>query len=226
MSNAEERLAKHVAERTEARSGEQDSPTDTSNMAVMADSAVQGVTVAFLSQVFRIAPQKVKRLLVNCPVLEYKRRGEKQVQNLYDLKTAAEFLLEPKIDPSDIVKRLKKDDLPPAINSAYWDALLKRQKWEENAVELWRTDKVREVLGTMFQTIKFTIQLWGDTVERETGLTDEQRDVINKLTDGLQQDIYNELVKNAQLSETGNLFSELPELIGEPTEEDDFSDLI
>lgn len=214
-----EAAAKRLAEHRAAK-------TATANMGVLADSALQGVTVAFLAQVFRMDPQKVKRKLVNCPVLESRLRGEKQVQNLYDLKTAAEFLIEPKIDPQEFIKRIRKEDLPPAINSAYWDALLKRQKWEENAGELWRTEKITEVLGTMFQTIKFTIQLWADNLERETGLTDEQREVLNRLTDSLQADIFQALSENAKISETRNMRADLPKLLREEEPEEDPADAL
>lgn len=186
----------------------------------LADSAIQGVTISFLSQVFRIDNNTVKRKLVNCPVLHSRKRGTTQTQHLYDLATASSYLIEPNIDPAELIKSMRREDLPNSINVAYWDAQIKRQKWEENARELWRTGKIREVLGGTFQTIKFTIQLWEDTLERQTGLTEDQRALLMQLTDSLQAEIYDALVRNKDLAQTGPQLAELPEMITETTAAD------
>jgi len=208
----------------------------------LADSALQGVSVSFLAQVFQLDPAKVKRLLVNCPIKHSQKRGKTQTQHLYDLATAAQYLVEPKISVEDVLKQIKREDLPPAINTAFWDAQLKRQKWEENAGQLWRTETARSVIGGMFQTVKFTIQLWGDTIERQTGLTEDQREVLNSMTDTLQQEMFDSLQENAQTHMTGPQLAELndmlteakkgstvllnPALKEEDSDADDYSDLI
>lgn len=209
----------------------------------LADSALQGVTVSFLAQVFQMDPAKVKRLLVNCPIKHTKKRGRTQTQHLYDLSTAASYLVEPKISVEDVLSQIKREDLPPAINTAFWDAQLKRQRWEENAGQLWRTETIGGAIGGMFQSIKFTIQLWGDTIERQTGLSEEQRDLLNEMTDKLQQDIFESLQENAKINMTGPQLAELETMLSEAksegpavvlnkqlaeieADEDDFSDLI
>lgn len=175
----------------------------------LADAAVGGVTVAFLAQVFKMDNGKVKRKLVNCPVLSRSRRGTTQVQHLYDLSVAASYLVEPRIDPEDIIKSLRKEDLPPSISTAYWDAQLKRQKWEEQAGQLWRTETISAVIGSMFQTIKFTIQLWADTLEQKTGISEEQREALNKMTDELQTNMFTALRENAEENMTKPQLAEL-----------------
>lgn len=209
----------------------------------LADSALQGVSVSFLAQVFAMDPAKVKRLLVNCPIKHTRKRGRTQTQHLYDLATAASYLVEPKVSVEDVLAQIKTADLPPAINTAFWDAQLKRQKWEENAGQLWRTETIRSCIGGMFQSIKFTVQLWADTIERQTGLSEEQRDLLNEMTDKLQQDIFTSLQENAEQSMTRPQIGELTQMLDEvkkgPTvvlnaalaeededDDDDFSDLI
>lgn len=231
MSGIDERLEKH----TKSRTGDP--------AFGLADSALQGVTVSFLAAVFKMDHSKVKRLLVNCPVKEYRKRGTKQTQNLYDLDVAAAYLVEPKISVEDVLAQIKREDLPPAINTAFWDAQLKRQKWEENAGQLWRTETIRSTIGGMFQTIKFTIQLWADTIERQTGLTEEQREILNGMTDNLQADMFTTLRENAEAVMTRPQLGELeimlaeakrePEVLLNPAlaeedddDDDDFSDLI
>lgn len=195
----EDRLARHVKENKKP------------SMNGLADSAMGGVTVSFLSQVFRMDPAAVKRRLTNCPILESRKRGTTQTQHIYDLATAAKYLVETDLDPKILISKLKKEDLPPAISTAYWDALLKKQKFEENAADLWRTERVWEVLSDSFQTMKFSIQLWAETVERETGLTEEQREIIYRMADGLQQDLYDALVRKSEGKVTGSQLDEIPD---------------
>lgn len=177
--------------------------------APMVEDVHAGVTASWLSQVFGMDPKVVKQRLAECPPLHRRKAGY-----IYDLKTAARYLVPPAMSPEQFVKTMKASDLPPHFQQTFWDAALKRQRWEENAGQLWRTEKVREVLGDTFQTIKFTVQLWAETVERQTGLTAEQRKVLVGLTDTLQQEIYDRLVTQAAEKETGSQRSELPDMVG------------
>lgn len=199
-----DRLAAHVREKREGSSTQL-------SMNGLADSALQGVTVSFLAQVFRMDNAAVKRRLVNCPIHESRRRGTTQVQHLYDLATAAKFLVETEIDAKMLISRLKREDLPPAISTAYWDALLKKQKFEENAGDLWRTEKVWEVLSRTFQNLKFTMQLWPETIERLTGLSDEQRELLQEMVDGMQQELFDAMVRQAKENSTGSQIDEIPD---------------
>ena len=221
MSDVEDRLKNHAQKNRIAPD----------SRGKYADDVMAGVTAAWLSQAFRLAPNTVKAKLAGCPVLSRRSRGEKMVTTLYDLPVAASYLCPPRQDSREYYKALKRGDLPAALSQTVWDALLKRQKYEENAGDLWRTAKVREVLGTTFQTIKFTMQLWVETIERSEELSDEQRAMIQSMVDALQQDIYGALVQNASQQITGSSLEELPDLIGEgsmgePDEDDDGLDMV
>lgn len=185
------------------------------------EDMLQGVTVSWLAQVFGMDPKTVKSKLADCPPLHRRKAGY-----VYHLPTACAYLIKPAISPEQYIKNMKPSDLPAAFQQSFWDAALKRQKWEENAGQLWRTEKVREVLGSTFQTIKFTMQLWTDTLERQTGLTTEQRTLLVKMVDSLQEDIYNALVAQAADKKTGSQAAELPEMLGEAAEDDDWSGLV
>lgn len=180
-----------------------------------ADDVMGGVTQAWLSQAFRLAPNTVKAKLAGCPIMARRSRGEKMVTTYYDLATAASYLAKPRQDSREFYRALKRGDIPPALSQAFWDALLKRQKYEENAGELWRTSKVRDVLGSTFQTIKFTMQLWVETISQTQELSDEQRAMIQQMVDALQKDVYDALVRNAAEKMTGPMIEELPAMIGE-----------
>jgi hypothetical protein len=163
-----------------------------------------GVTTAWLAQVFGMDPTTVKKRLADCPPLHRRKAGY-----TYDLKVAAQYLVKPVFNTHEYLKSMKPSELPSQLQAAYWDAALKRQKWEENAGQLWRTEAVLAVLAEAFQTIKFTMQLWADNLERVTGLTDEQRDVLVKAVDGLQDELHTALVRNAKEKSTPALISEI-----------------
>mgnify|MGYP000891390014 CR=1 FL=1 len=190
-----------IAQRRQAR--------DTSGP--MVEDMLKGVTVSWLAQVFNMDPKTVKQKLADCPPLHKRKAGY-----VYHLPTACRYLIPPAISAEQYIKNLKPSELPAAFQQTFWDAALKRQKWEENAGQLWRTSRVRDVLGSTFQTIKFTMQLWADTLERQTGLTAEQRLALTRMVDTLQEDIYKALVKQAADSKTGPQREELGEMVGDP----------
>lgn len=173
------------------------------------------MTIPWLVQAFEMPEPTVRYRLRNCPVKDNRTRGTKMKVALYDIKVAARYLIAPAYSTKEYMKSLKRGDLPPVLQQAVWDALLKRQKWEENAGELWRTERIREVLGSTFQTLKFTLQLWTETIERQSELSDEHRGIILELVDALQGDLYEALVKNMSEQETGAQISELEEQFGE-----------
>lgn len=162
-------------------------------------SDVQAVSVGWLAKVFNMDPSDVKRRLSECPPVATKKTGY-----VYSLPIAARYLVKPVFDVTSYLKNMKPSELPPVLQSAYWDALNKKQKWEENAGHLWRTERVIEVFGDTFKTIKNDMQLWPDTIEREVGLTEEHREVLLKLIDALQDELYQTLVKMAKQKQTAS----------------------
>jgi len=192
----------------------------TDSQGLYTNPQTKGVTVAWLAQAFGMSENSVRFKLRDCPVKTNRARGTKMQVRLYDIAMAAKFLVAPAYSTKTYMRSLKRGDLPPVLQQAVWDALLKRQKWEENAGVLWRTEAIREVLGGTFQTLKFTMQLWTETIERQVSLSDEQRQLIRDLVDALQVDLYAALVKRMQESDredtgSGPQLSELEAMFGE-----------
>ena len=165
----------------------------------------RGLPVSTLSSIFRLDPATVKKRLADCPIKEARKGGY-----LYDLAEAAQYLVKPVFNAKKMLETMKATELPPTLQAAFWDAALKRQKWEENAGDLWRTEKVMEVLAEAFKTIKQTVLLWSDTVGEQTPLTDEQQKIIVALGDALQRDIHAALVLNAGKTKTLSTIDEAP----------------
>ena len=148
-----------------------------------------GVSAAWLDHVFGMDKNTIKKKLAKCPVATMKKATPH-----YAIKEAAAYLIPPKVDLLSYIKSLRPQDLPPVLSDAYWAAQLKRQKWEVNAGELWHTADVMEVFGELAKTLKTTIQLWTDELERIHGLSDEQRKSLTQMSDGLLLEIHHILV--------------------------------
>lgn len=184
-----------------------------------------GVSTSWLAAVFDMDEKVVKAKLKRCPVKKAVKRGRTMMTVLYDIKEASRYLITPAISAQDVMRELRRGQLPAALQQSVWDALLKRQTWEERAGQLWRTERVREVLGSTFQSIKFTTQLWAETVERSTELSPKQRELIMKMSDTLLADIYEALVEKAKTGASGPQITEASDLLGENVEPLDYADL-
>jgi hypothetical protein len=163
-----------------------------------------GVTVYWLAKVFSMDPSDVKRRLADCPPLHKRKAGY-----VYSLPVAARFLVKPVFDVKAYLAKMKPSELPPQLQSEFWDARLKQQKWEENAKHLWRSEDVLSVFADVFKNMKFTMQLWVDDLAEEKGITQEQRAYVTARVDALQAEIYEGLVKQHRTSTTPSSIDEL-----------------
>ena len=164
---------------------------------------MKGVTVTWLAQAFGMSPVTVKTKLRDCP-----HKGEAKAGYLYDIRDAAPHLVKPIHDMKTYLKTVRPEELPAKLQEKYWSALMRRIKYEERAGMLWRTEKVLFVLGETFQTIKFSLQLWADNLERATGITSEQREYLRHMVDGLQDEIYSKLKELEKESKTSHVLGE------------------
>lgn len=220
MSDIDAKLQRHVQTRTTAKS-------------VGAADVMGGVTVTFLMEVFHMDRRDVNRRLKDCPVMGARHKDTKR--NLYDLATAAQYLVKPVFDPEEYLKTMRASELPAHLQDSFWSAMNKRQKWEENAAELWRTEDVMALFGEVFQLTKGTMQLWAENMQRSTGLGAEQKKFLQASVDGLQKEIHEKLV--GMHKKTKPQTAELPAMIAagsphkeEPVEDNsevgDFDDII
>lgn len=212
MSDIDDKLAQHAEGRRLAKKGGQNTPVAD----VASDDALGGVTVGWLASVFGMDENTVKRRLADCqPINPGKMTGRGLQGRKYALRDAAPYLVPPKISHAEFLRSIKKGDLPPSMQQTFWSAKLAEQKWLENAGDLWRTATVREVLGDTFQGLKFTIQLWPDTVRSEAGLTDKQQEILIRLGDKLQNELYEALVTMKKQQAHGPQSDEYDEIVKE-----------
>jgi hypothetical protein len=164
-----------------------------------------GVSMTWLANAFRMDVVSVKKRVADCPV---KGAGRGRTP-LFDLPTAASYLVKPRGDMSEYIKKIRPNDLPPLLQTEFWDAALKRQKWQEKAGELWPTERVLDTLSDAFKLIKETMRSWHDTIEETHGMTKGQRHTFLALVDSLQDGLHKRLVEFPKQRQTPNQLAEI-----------------
>lgn len=199
---------------------------------MMAQAVMRGVTVGWLSQVFRMDLTTVKARLKDCPPIDTRKNGY-----IYDLKLAAQYLVKPVVDIEEYLKTMKVEELPTRLQDQYWSAMNKRQKWEENAGQLWRTEKVQAAFGEVFLLIRNTMTLWVDQLARNVEVTEAQRNGLELMVEALQKEISEKIRALPKAKKTAPQLAELdddekPKKRGRPKkvtvdeDDDDLSDII
>lgn len=156
----------------------------------MADSLESGVTVTQLAFLFRSSVPVVRRKIASV-----RQIGERSGSPLYDLYDVSPYLVKPQFDVEEYIRNLKPTELPASLQKDFWNAQRARQQYEEEAKQLWRTEKVVQVLTRVFKLLRHQIVLFSDTVGRETGLTTKQRAVLDGLVDQLLSSMREALVE-------------------------------
>ncbi len=168
----------------------------------------RGVSLTWLAQVFRMDKNTVKKRIAPCAPV-----GKRLGFDVYALRQVAGYLVQPKVDIGQWIKSLRPNDLPPYLQTMYWDAALKRQKWEENAGDLWRTDVILDTFGDLAMTMKSQIQLWVENIDRVNNITPEIRAAITGQSDILLAEIYKILIEAPNKRRSTSQLAELPAMI-------------
>lgn len=159
---------------------------------------LSGVSVAWLSRAFGMTRHFVEKRISRLRPIGTGSTGEP----LYDFRDAARHLVDPVVDVETYVANLKPEQIPLRWREAYWNAQLKRQKWEANAGQLWHTDAVMSALSDIFAVFRTNVQLVPDTLEQSLGLTPDQRARVVEVIDGVQDEVHRTLLKMAKEKRT------------------------
>jgi hypothetical protein len=172
-------------------------------------AVVKGVTVNWLAQVFHLDHRVCAQRLKDCPPLTRKRGGHGL---LYDVAIAAEYLVKPRFDAEQYIKTMKIEELPAKLQEGFWAAALKRQKWEENAGRLWRTEDVVKKFSETFLMIANTMRLWVDDLDAVMEITEPQRKALENCVRDLQQQVGKTIKSLPRVTQ-----SQLAEMADKPT---------
>lgn len=134
-----------------------------------------GMTVPRLAQLFRLDRRTVTEKL-----RPLRPTGDRRGAPTYHVVDAAPYLVEPIVDIAKYLAEIGPGDLPAPLQAQYWNAQNGKLKYKEQAGDLWRTEQVLNVLTTVFRSLTQSLRLLADRVESQTGLTPEQRAIIER----------------------------------------------
>lgn len=139
----------------------------------------EGATMRQLAIMFKMDP-KVVMGKVSSLVPVGRRRGTA----VYSISEAAQRLVKPSYEIERVIMGMNHSDLPPMLQNAFWSAQKTRATYEEMIGDLWRTSRVVRLISVLFNSVRMALLLLPDTLEREAGLSREQRAVVRRVVDG------------------------------------------
>lgn len=122
----------------------------------------------------------------------------------WTISEAAPYLVKPMYDIESYIKKMNHNDLPNHLKKEFWSAQKIKQDFEEKAGHLWKTADVVDKVGELMKLVKMAAKLATDNIERNTELTDRQRDAVNTIMTAMLQDLYEKVLKNFKLPEENN----------------------
>lgn len=163
-------------------------PRAGSDIELLSDETTEvqkGVTLPFLSRAFGMGRSVVNRRLAMCKPIGVGLHGTP----LYDLKEAAAYLVDPKIDLADYLSKIGPQKLPEKSREAYWSSKLKEQRYRAQAGEYWDTGAVIASVGELFKQLRQRLQLLPVDISSQLGLTTAQKKEVIAIVDSLQSDM-------------------------------------
>lgn len=145
---------------------------------------------ANLSQLMKIFGMD-KRDIVEAITGKVEPSGKRHKAQLYKIKDVAPYLVVPPYNLDEFIeKMITAPKLPLMVRKEFWTAMRSRQQYEIAAAELWPTQAVVETLNAVFVSVRQSMLISREVVERETELTGKQRKIITQLIDSCLERVY------------------------------------
>jgi hypothetical protein len=112
----------------------------------------------------------------------------------YSISEAASRLVKPGYEIEEFIRQMSPQELPPLLTKEFWNGQNARLNYEKSLGHHWPTDEVVAYLGELTNTIRMSLLLVGDAVDREVGLTDGQREIIRRIMDAAVADLRQSIV--------------------------------
>jgi len=151
----------------------------------------EGATQSDLASMFRMTPKTVKAKIAEAGL---RPKGTRGGYEIYEIKEVAPFLVQPPADVVARVLRMHHTDMPKMLAKEYWMAQNHMLTVKQREGDLFTTRSVVALAGDAFKTIRLSLMLFSDAIERETGLTEEQRTIIERLVESALNDMRERLV--------------------------------
>ena len=114
---------------------------------------------------------------------------------IYRVADVAHLIVNPlkNLDDKDIerlIQKMNPIDLPKGLTKEFWSGMRQRQQYEEDAGDLWRTEKVVEHMGEVFKVVKQALLVGRDTIDEQVKLTEQQRGLVASILDSAMEACY------------------------------------
>jgi hypothetical protein len=153
----------------------------------LAEAIQEGLTVPKLALLFHQRRETVSRRLMESKV---NPNGKKwKGGDRYYVHEAATALVKPKDGLEAYIRQMSHHDLPAQLTKEFWAGQRTKQQVELAAGNLWETEKVVAEVGELMKITKMSTLLMMDAVERQTELTERQRQIIKNLCHGMLEDL-------------------------------------
>lgn len=146
-------------------------------------------TMAQLAQLFETDAKTLPKRLRGL-----RPSGTRNNTSTYKIREAASRIVKPGYAIEHYLRTMNHSELPPLLTKEYWNGQRARQIYEENAGDLWRTAQVVEAFADAFKTLRMSLLLTADTVEREIELSEAQRKIIKRNIDGAIDDLREKMI--------------------------------
>ena len=173
-------------------------PVERADDAETAAILYEGATARQLGIMFSMDPKTVAQKVAGLvPVA--RRRGTA----VYSVPEAASRLVKPSYEIERVLMNMNHSDLPPMLQNAFWSAQKTRASYEEMIGDLWRTSKVVRLISVLFNSIRMAFLILPDTLEREAGLSREQKAIVRRVVEGALVEGRKQIVKEFENYESG-----------------------
>lgn len=159
----------------------------------------KGASLAQLSTIFQMDGRDIKAKMFD----QVRPCGKRRGHDIYSIREVAPYLVSPPYDLDQFIQKMTIADLPPILRKEFWAGLRSRQLYEKEAAELWPTVDVVDMVSTLLKTLRMSLLLAREAVERETELTERQRNIIIKIVDNTLEECHAATVSKFTEAATG-----------------------
>lgn len=140
----------------------------TNNDAAVHGLIYDGASVNQIAAMFGMSNTEVARKLRSLAP-----SGVRSGYPIYAIKEAAEYLLKPRVDIEEYVRKSGMKDLPPTLQKDLWAALNGQLRFEEAQGGVFRAERIMEAWAEWCKTVRMQLLLAPDAAEREGKMSPE-----------------------------------------------------
>lgn len=146
----------------------------------------EGLNISQLTKLFRQDYRSIQEKITAAGI---KPVGRRHNADIYAVHEVAPYIVKPVFDAEAYIRKMDPRELPKMLSKEYWAGQRSRQEYELRAGNLWPTEKVVSEVGELMKIVKMSTLLMLDGVERQTELSDRQREMIRSLAHGMLDDL-------------------------------------